>query len=51
MSRAKSRSHRKTRNGAETSREARTAPEAVSLRRYLAFVRAVVGVSTSRAPR
>jgi hypothetical protein len=51
MSRIKSRSHRKTRNGTETSRDARSAPEAVRIRRYLAFVRAVVGVSTNRGPR
>lgn len=46
MSRMKSRAARKAKNGSDQVREAREALEVVKMRRYLAFVRAVVGVST-----
>jgi hypothetical protein len=46
MPRTKSRTARKAKNGSDQSREARTALEAVKMRRYLAFVRAIVGATT-----
>jgi len=42
----KSRTARKAKNGSDQTREARTPPEVVKMRRYLSFVRAVVGVAT-----
>ena len=46
MARTKSRTARKAKNGSDHSREPRTPLEVVKMRRYLAFVRAVVGATT-----
>ena len=46
MARLKSRTARKAKNGSDQSRESRTAIEVEKMRRYLAFVRAVVGATT-----
>ena len=46
MPRTKSRTARKAKNGSGQSREVRTPLEVEKLRRYLAFVRAVVGATT-----
>jgi len=46
MARVKSRTARKAKNGSDSSREPRTALEVEKMRRYLAFVRAVVGATT-----
>lgn len=42
----KSRSHRKSKQAAESNAREPRALDAVRMRRYLAFVRAVVGVTT-----
>jgi hypothetical protein len=46
MSRTKSRTARKAKNGSDHPREPRTPLEVEKMRRYLAFVRAVVGATT-----
>lgn len=46
MARMKSRTARKAKNGSGHSREMRTPLEVEKMRRYLAFVRAVVGATT-----
>ena len=46
MQRTKSRTARKPKNGSDQSREARSTLEVVKMRRYLAFVRAIVGATT-----
>ena len=46
MARMKSRTARKAKNGSDQSREAKTPLEVAKMRRYLAFVRAVVGATT-----
>lgn len=46
MQRSKSRTARKPKNGSDQSRDARSTLEVVKMRRYLAFVRAIVGATT-----